>query len=55
MGRELRGDDLLGSERISLKTTSEDAGWRTENLLGKVEVGDEAGGFGDWFMNFSDL
>ena len=30
VGRESRGDDLLGSERISLSTSSEDTGWRTE-------------------------
>ena len=30
VGRESRGDDLLGSERMSLRTSSEDTGWRTE-------------------------
>ena len=48
VGRESRGDDLLGSERMSLRTSSEDTGWRTELgvpencLVGKGDMGDEA-------------
>ena len=35
VGRESRGDDLLGSERMRLRISSEDTGWRTENREGK--------------------
>ena len=47
VGRESRGDDLLGSERMNLRTSSEDTGWRTEigvpeNCLVGKDMGDEA-------------
>ena len=46
VGRESREDDLLGSEWMSLRTSSEDRGWRTE--IGTWELPGREGRDGWW-------